>query len=350
MARQRWFGAMAASEDSDLDHEFVATALRYLLEREPTNSEVEDGLQRLSAGLDPRKYLLEMTSSPEAKVKALAKSEAPLFVPPGHYYSPVVNMKVLRESWAGYFLHGALNEVDYQIEKQFEFFKKISKHFGKIEFPVQQSSEFRYFFENDFYSYGDALVLCGIITEFRPRRIIEVGSGYSSAVILDTLDRTELSTACIFVDPYPDRLISLLRPTDKSRASIFELPVQFVDLEVFRKLQSNDILFLDTTHVLKSGSDVVHELFQVLPCLEPGVIVHFHDVFDLFEYPDQWVLSDNRSWNEIYALRAFLANNSKYEIVLLNDAVAKNFGAEAFSISPEFMINPGGGLWLRKVF
>jgi hypothetical protein len=341
---------LIASTASELDRQFVTASLRHLLEREPTEAEVEGGSRRLAAGLDPRTFLLELASSPEAKLNGRLKSEAPLFVPPGHYYSPVVNVSELRDSRGSFRTYGDLNEIDYQLEKQFDFFKRISRHFGSIRFPIQQGPEFRYFFENDFYSYGDALVLSGIITEFRPKRIIEVGSGFSSAVILDTLDWNEFATSCVFVDPYPDRLKSLLRPNDIARVTILELAVQRVDLGAFRELRADDILFLDTTHVLKSGSDVVYELFQILPCLEPGVIIHFHDVFDLFEYPDQWVLSDNRSWNEIYALRAFLANNSRYEIVLLNDAVAKNFGAEVSSISPDFMKNPGGGLWLRKVF
>jgi len=341
---------MPSIKKSELDRQFVSMVLRYLHNEEPSESKVSDGVQSLSAGLDPREYFLTLASSPEAKAQALIKSEAPLFVSPGHYYSPIVNVRELRESRDSYSRSDELNEIDYQIEKQLAFFKKISKHFGNIRFPVQQSEKFRYYFENGFYGYGDALVLSGIITELRPQRIIEVGSGFSSAAMLDTLDHNELATACVFVDPYPDRLKSLLRPNDIARVTILEHPVQLVDLEMFRELQSNDILFLDTTHIVKSGSDVVYELFHILPSLNAGVIVHFHDVFDLFEYPDQWTLVDNRSWNEIYVLRAFLANNSRYEIVLLNDAIAKNFGPIASSISLDFMKNPGGGLWLRKMF
>ena len=331
----------------DLNLRFILSVFDYVIGRTPVDREITFGLNQLKAGRDPRDYALELMASPEAR----RNLSAPLFVPPGHYYSPIVNVAELVASRAKQPGTLDLLEIDADPKRQFALFRQLSAHFGRIPFPVTQTGAFRYYFENNFYGYGDALTLSAFIQQFKPNRIIEVGCGFSSAVILDTLDHMTLphsNTSCVFVEPFPDRLKLLLRPGDHRRVTIIEKQVQQVDLALFSALEENDILFLDTTHVLKTGSDVHHELFKILPRLNPGVLIHFHDVFDGFEYPDAWVLDENRSWNELYALRAFLMNNSKYKIMLMNSTVAKNYPDEARTISHDFMKNPGGALWLRK--
>jgi hypothetical protein len=99
---------------------------------------------------------------------------------------------------------------------------------------------------------------------------------------------------------------------------------------------------------MKTGSDVCHELFNILPALNRGVIIHFHDVFWPFEYPEDWVLLENRSWNEIYGLRAFLMNNSEYEILFFNDLFGRYFRSAIEKDYPDMLKNIGGSLWLRK--
>ena len=292
------------------------------------------------------------TELSEIQHRATSAAHVPLFVPPGHYYSPIVHIDDLAAIDRRHLRDTDVLAIDLDISKQMTLFRKLSRHFARISFPITKSKEFRYYFENNFYSYGDALILSAFIQEFAPKRIIEVGSGFSSAVILDTLDRTGAvgqSTSCVFIDPNPDRLYPLLRKGDRDRISSIESQVQEVDLKLFSKLDHNDILFLDTTHVVKTGSDVVHELFQILPRLKPGVIIHFHDVFNCFQYPDAWIFGENRSWNEIYALRAFLMYNSNFQIMLMNDFIAKQKPEEARQIAPIFMKNPGGALWLQKL-
>ena len=100
-----------------------------------------------------------------------------------------------------------------------------------------------------------------------------------------------------FIDPYPERLLGLLRPEDHDRAEIRVEPVQAVDLAVFDVLGPGDVLFIDSTHVARTGGDVVHDVFTILPRLASGVRVHFHDMFYPFEYPAAWVF-EGRAWNE----------------------------------------------------
>jgi predicted O-methyltransferase YrrM len=200
------------------------------------------------------------------------------------------------------------------------------------------------------YGRGDAAILSAVIRELRPRRIIEVGSGFSSACALDTVDDLNVETSFTFIEPYPEaRLHGLLRTNDHSHVTIHAKGVQDIDLSVFDELESGDLLFLDTTHVSKTGSDVNHELFQILPRLRSGVIIHFHDVFWGWEYPVEWV-QENRSWNELYLLRAFLMHNDAYSILMFNDMMYQLYREKVLAASPSFRgpYGTGAGLYLRK--
>jgi hypothetical protein len=129
---------------------------------------------------------------------------------------------------------------------------------------------------------------------------------------------------------------------------ILDHSVQDTSLGIFEELSSGDVLFIDSTHVLRPGSDVCFELFQVLPRLARGVLVHFHDMFWPFEYPRSWIVQENRSWNELYAVRAFLMYNKAWEVVMFNDYMA-NFEAPLIeSTYPAFLRNSGGALWLER--
>ena len=120
-----------------------------------------------------------------------------------------------------------------------------------------------------------------------------------------------------FIETYPDRLRGLLRPHDEGATRIIEREVQEVPIDTFSSLRAGDLLFIDSSHVIKCGSDVQFLMFEVLPQLPTGVFVHFHDVFYPFEYPAEWVLK-GRYWNEDYFLRAFLSYNSEWEISFFN--------------------------------
>ena len=116
----------------------------------------------------------------------------------------------------------------------------------------------------------------------------------------------------------------------------------------FRSLERNDVLFIDSTHIVKTGSDVLHEMFEILPRLRAGVVVHFHDIFYPFEYPREWVVERNYAWNELYLIRAFLTGNTDWEILFFNDYFAQVESGRVTRSAPEPLANPGGGLWLRR--
>jgi predicted O-methyltransferase YrrM len=192
-------------------------------------------------------------------------------------------------------------------------------------------------------------MLYGMLREARPRRIIEVGSGFSSAAMLDLNDRV-LGGAVnfTFIDPDMGRLRPLLRADDATRVTLIEKRVQEVPLETFAALGENDVLFIDSSHVAKIGSDVNRLYFDVLPVLAPGVLVHIHDVAGNLDYPRDW-LEDGRAWNEQYVLRAFLMNNSAWRIELFSAWLWNQRTALIREKMPMCARGGGGQMWLRKL-
>jgi hypothetical protein len=208
----------------------------------------------------------------------------------------------------------------------------------------------RYSFVNPAYSWGDGSILHAMLRLYQPNRYIEVGSGWSSVCALDTMALYSPGKCDFtFIEPYPQLLTNLMGDREPlNRIQILESAVQQVPGSVFEALQSGDILFIDSTHVLRTGSDVCYELFEILPRLASGVLVHFHDIFWPFEYSWDWVVEDNRSWNELYAVRCFLANNSAWTVVMFNDYLARFDRQLIEDTYPTFYKNSGGALWLQK--
>jgi hypothetical protein len=206
----------------------------------------------------------------------------------------------------------------------------------------------RYFFENTYYSYSDAIFLYCMIRYIQPKKFVEAGSGYSSCVVLDTNELFfKNSIECTFIDPYPERLLSLIKAEDKERIRIITDRIQDVNIEEFCGLSEGDILLIDSTHVSKVGSDVNYIFHEILPCLKKGVYIHFHDIFYPFEYPKEWVCA-GKAWNEAYLLRAFLQYNDHFEIVFFNTFLEFFYEDRFLREMPLCMKNKGGSIWIKK--
>ena len=284
----------------------------------------------------------------------LARAEASqltTWAPPGHFYSPVVSIDEIRMREAQVFGRNSktVAGIDLREADQIELLKRLEHYYGDIDFPESKAPPHRYYFENPNYSYADAILYYSMIRHLKPRRIVEIGSGFSSCLALDANERCfKSSIQCTFIEPYPQLLRALLKPGDEERIKILWESVHEVDESVFLELEENDILFIDSTHVSKTNSDVNHLLFQVLPILKCGVYVHFHDIFFPFEYPKDWIY-EGRSWNECYALRAFLQGNHAFTVQLFADFIAKFHNEFLREHMPMCLKNTGGSIWLKKV-
>jgi predicted O-methyltransferase YrrM len=263
-------------------------------------------LRRLRYSLRWLRRLLALWRSPNRRFLAY---------PPGHFASPLPDHDEIERRHPALATAEAIAGIELREAEQIELLRTVAEHARRIEFPAEPTDGHRYHFENAFFTYGDALILSGMLQHLRPRRVIEVGSGFSSALMLDLRDRTDCKPELTFVEPFPTRLKSLLKPGD--RTTVLESPVQSVPLALFESLEANDVLFVDSSHVSKIGSDVNYLFFEVLPRLRAGVYVHVHDIFWPFEYPKAWY-DLGWAWNEAYLLRALLAGGRRYRIRLFS--------------------------------
>jgi predicted O-methyltransferase YrrM len=327
--------------------EWVRSLYGCLLRREPNDRELTRWLAELEKGLDPREVFAQLLRSPGYA----ATQGVRLAYPPGHYYSPVVNPEAaLKHARLDPNLPPAeLKGLRYPVEAMAAFWAEHAKVLEATSFPLHKDDGRRYYTENPIYPVGDAAILRAIILKAKPARIIEIGSGMSTACMLDTLEEGRLATSITCIEPYPQRLYASLLAGDRERLAVIEQPVQEVPLETFAALAAGDILFIDSTHVMKTGSDVNYELFEILPSLAPGVLVHFHDLHYPFEYPKGWVVDKNFSWNEIYAVRAFLMYNEAFDIVFHGSFFVRRNQELVRKICPPLLRNAGGSLWIRKV-
>lgn len=278
--------------------------------------------------------------------------EVTMAFPPGHFYSPIPDLAEVRARHDFIFAQPtSLAGIDLRASAQLNLAHVLSTFAADQPFSDHPVEGLRYGFVNDFFSYGDGIVLHTMLRHLRPKRYVEIGSGWSSALALDTIDRfLPGATRCTFIEPYPDRLKGLLRDTDSARSDIevLDVPLHEVGSEVFESLQPGDVLFIDSTHVSRVGSDVNQIFFDVLPILPPGVHVHIHDVFWPFEYPPAWVY-DGRAWSENYLLRAYLTHNPRIQINWFSQFLAVFHQAEVAAALPLWQRNTGGSIWLQTV-
>ena len=271
-----------------------------------------------------------------------------LFVNPGHFYSPVFDVESLDTKTLSTSRKTAINNIEIDKVGMIELWNRLVPFIQAMPFPKDKTDEFRYYFNNPAFNFGDAAIYFALLQELKPKRVIEIGSGYSSALLLDTVDRFfDQRPDITFIDPYPE-FLNMLIADDPGHAAVIGKIVQDVDLEIFYELEAGDVLFIDSTHVLKTQSDVHWELTEILPRLKPGVIIHFHDIFWPFEYRELWITNPPRSWNEVYALQLFLMNQTDYEIMFFNDYFAMQCTDRANKDVPGFATSDSAGLWLRK--
>ena len=166
---------------------------------------------------------------------------------------------------------------------------------------------------------------------------------------LDTNERFFDNTLDLtLIDPSINTIKDLFGEPGSLSARLLEKVLQDMALEVFERLDENDILFIDSSHVSKTDSDVNYCLFEILPVLKPGVLVHVHDILYPFEYLEEWVLKEKRSWNEAYVLHAFLQYNSAFEVIYWNNFVFHRLREELAAAMPLCLENEGGSIWLRR--
>lgn len=202
---------------------------------------------------------------------------------------------------------------------------------------------------NGYYQLVDAALLFAMVRHFRPRRLLELGSGFSTLISAEAClanAREGQAVDFVSVDPEP-RTTSAARAlgvTRLERQSAADIP-----LDTFLDLDANDILFVDTTHTVKLGSEVNYLILEALPRLKPGVIVHFHDIFLPFEYPRHW-FERGTYLSEQYLLQAFLIDNDTYQVLFATHAVSRAYPDQLAELIPIFDATTVGqeSFWIQS--
>lgn len=265
-----------------------------------------------------------------------------------HYYEPMFNpvhlQKPLNQDRE---LPGLdLNEQEQlALLGQFNYLEELRK------IPIDPGSdEYGFYYKNPSFTFGDAEYLYSVIRHFKPARIVEIGSGNSTLMAIAAIRANQIEDTAylcehICVEPYEMPWL------ESSGVKVIRNRVEEVDKSIFAQLGKNDILFIDSSHVIRPQGDVLCEFLEILPVLQSGVLVHVHDIFTPKDYLQSWVVDSVRMWNEQYLLEAFLSFNNEYRIIgALNWLTHHHFDAIAMAC-PILSAHPEaqpGSFWLAR--
>ena len=266
-------------------------------------------------------------------------------VTPVHFYQPIPDTRSLSETlWDR---PSELVGVDMNDSVQLDLLRRQFSKFGHEceQLPTEPTEKpTRFYLNNGLFGGLDALVAYCMVRHFRPRSIVEIGSGFSSLILGEALTKNNKPNL-VCIDPSPQ---DFLRHNFPGLDSLIEKRVQEVDFDFFSQLNSNDILFIDSSHAVKIGGDVNYLILEVLPRLKPGVIVHIHDIFLPFEYRRDWVMEQFRFWTEQYLLQGFLTFNSEFEVLVANSYLNHYHQEDLKASFPTLSSWRGGSFWMRR--
>lgn len=249
-------------------------------------------------------------------VKRLPRSKAMLlragcFPVRDHYYEPAFRNEALREVLS---TERDLPGIDWNAEEQLQLLTSFSYNSELARLSRQDRGGYEFYVDNGAFESGDAEFWYNLIRFKKPKRIIEIGSGFSTRMARHALaanQREDPQYACehILIEPYEHKWL------DELGIQVIREKVEEADMRMFEKLETDDILFIDSSHVIRPRGDVLFEYLEILPLLNAGVIVHVHDIFSPRDYPADVVVDKVRFWNEQYLLEAFLTGNSDWKII-----------------------------------
>ena len=269
------------------------------------------------------------------------------------FYSPIPDTRLLKgKLWAK---RSSLPGVEVNEQGQLELLREFVEKFKAEyeQFPRQATGiPHQYYIFNENFESVDGEILYCMIRRFKPRRIFEIGSGNSTILSAEAIlkNQAEDGSRCelIAIDPYPSNLLKAGFP---GLTELVQSPVEEISLSEFKKLNANDILFIDSSHVLRIGGDVQYEYLEILPSLNAGVLVHAHDIFLPAEYPRDWVFKKRLFWSEQYLLQAFLAFNTSFEVLWAGNFMHLTHPdkVEAAFSSYDRHGAGAGSFWIRKI-
>jgi hypothetical protein len=265
-----------------------------------------------------------------------------------HYYEPLINPNTLRYPLN---TERELCGIDLNVTEQLDLLERFSFQAELEKFPRNSTERLEFFYHNASFESGDAEFYYSIIRLFRPKKIIEVGSGHSTLMALNAINMNrqvdpEYRCELICVEPYEQPWLERLGVT------VLRSRVEELGYELFESLGENDILFIDSSHVIRPQGDVLFETLELFPRLRPGVLLHVHDIFTPRDYLKTWVVDEVKLWNEQYLLEAFLSVNSEFKIIGALNYLKHNYPRELAARLPvlaeEMKAREPGSFWICR--
>ena len=228
-----------------------------------------------------------------------------------HYYEPLFDERNLHKPLSD---DRQLPGINWNLEEQLSILNQFNYNEEFKNIPDEYTNDHTFHFNNGTFEPGDAEYWYNLIRLKKPKIIIEVGSGHSTKIAQLAIKQNKKEKdgyACehICIEPYEMPWL------EKIGITVIREKVEKVDQDIFKRLGSGDILFIDSSHMIRPQGDVLYEYLELLPILNEGVIVHVHDIFTPKDYPKEWIIDDVRFWNEQYLLEAFLTSNNNWKII-----------------------------------
>lgn len=224
-----------------------------------------------------------------------------------HYYQPLINprkhlQKSLRED-------RNLPGIDFNISEQLQLLVSFDFNDELKKFPIEKGPALEYYFKNGSFESGDGEFLYNILRLKKPSVFIEIGSGLSTLMANAAIKMNGNGCKHICIEPYEAEWISRLD------VQVVRKKLETVDPAIFKSLKRDDVLFIDSSHIIRPQGDVLLEYLEILPQLNPGVIIHVHDIFTPKDYLDEFIFDYHYMWNEQYLLEALLTHNKELKII-----------------------------------
>ena len=245
---------------------------------------------------------------------------------PIHYYEPIPDFRAITLEQIT--RRREFPKIDFRWDDQLALLKELTAYRDEL-------SALEFNFDNGFFGGFDAAVYYSLIRHLKPQKIIEIGGGYSTQ-----LAAKAITGKLICIEPYPERLNGV-----GPSVELIQKRVEEIDVDFFASLEANDILFIDSSHAVKFGSDVCYEFLELLPRVAPGVWIHIHDIFFPHDYPPEWLIERRMALNEQYLLEAFLSFNEKFQVALANYWLGLDHPDEAARLWPK----SGSSFWMKRV-
>ena len=229
----------------------------------------------------------------------------------------------------------SLPGIDLNEKAQLELLERLTY--------ANEIADLEFDFSNGMYAGGDADFLYQMVRHLKPKRVVEIGAGKSTEIfqLANAKENDQCEHTCI--EPYEAPWL------DNMPVRLIREKVENVNPTVFTNLEAGDILFIDSSHIIRPGGDVLYEFLSLLPTLAPAVLVHIHDIFTPFDYPDDWLWRDMRLWNEQYLLEAFLSHNSDFEVVAALSWLKQTHHNLLLAKCPMMSANRiPGAFWIRR--